>query len=178
MPPNAVFLHAATIGTLNAFKLRRRMRCNLAPKISRLHGLSSCQKMLTNINLMKQKSFRSCGRLRRSADRVSTPYICITCGGATGAALWTFTGLLHAWHLRLRRPPSTGAQASQTLPHGRAAVPRDPGVHTVGRRQTGHVAPGGRNISALGQAYSLGLSPKNSAIGVIGISLTPTALSK
>ena len=75
-------------------------------------------------------------------------------------------------------PPSTGAQASQTLPHGRAAVPRDPGVHTVGRRQTGHVAPGGRKISALGQAYGLGLSPKNSAIGVIGISLTPIALSK
>ena len=71
-------------------------------------------------------------------------------------------------------PPSTGAQASRTLPHGRAAVPRDP----VGRRQTGHVAPGGRKISALGQAYSPGLSPKNSAIGVIGISLTPTALSK
>ena len=74
-------------------------------------------------------------------------------------------------------PPSTGAQAFQTLPHGRA-LPRDPGVHTVGRRQTGHVAPGGRKISALGQEYSLGLSPKNSAIGVIGISLTPIALSK
>ena len=62
------------------------MRCNFAPTISRLHGLSSCQKMLTNINLMKQKSFRSCGRLRRRADRVSTPCICISCGGATGAA--------------------------------------------------------------------------------------------
>ena len=62
------------------------MRCKLAPKISRLHGLSSCQKMLTNINFIKQKNFRSCGRLRRSADRVSTPCICITCGGATGAA--------------------------------------------------------------------------------------------
>ena len=75
-------------------------------------------------------------------------------------------------------PPSRGVQAFETEPHGRAAVPRDPGVHTVGRRQTGHVAPGGRKISALGQAYSLGLSPKNSAIGVIGISLTPIALSK
>ena len=62
------------------------MRCNLAPKMSRLHGLSSCKKMLTNIYFMKQKKFRSCGGLRRSADRVSTPYICITCGGATGEA--------------------------------------------------------------------------------------------
>ena len=85
---------------------------------------------------------------------------------------------VHWTALAAAPPPSTGAQASQTLAHERAAVPRDPGVHTVGRRQTGHVAPGGRKISALGQACSLGLSPENSAIDVIGISLTPTALSK
>ena len=34
------------------------MRCNLAPKMSRLHGLSSCKKMLTNIYFMKQKKFQ------------------------------------------------------------------------------------------------------------------------
>ena len=44
-------------------------------------------------------------------------------------------------------PSSSGVQASQTEPHGRAAVPHDPGVHTVGRRQTSHVAPGGAEIS-------------------------------
>ena len=82
------------------------MRCNFAAKISRLHGLRSCQKMLTNINFMKQKSFRSCGRLRRSADRVSTPYICITCGGATGAAVRFIKNVPHASgsHTPDRRP--------------------------------------------------------------------------
>ena len=84
------------------------MRCNLAPKISRLHGLSSCQKMLTNINLMKQKNFRSCGRLRRSADRVSTPYICISCGGATGA--------VRAWDAPLQAQHSSGS-AAHRRPH-------------------------------------------------------------
>ena len=84
---------------------------------------------------------------------------------------------VHARHLRLRRLPQE-AFTFETEPHGRAAVPRDPGVHTVGRRQTGHVAPGGTEISARGQAYSLGLSSKNSAIGVIGVSPTPIALSK
>ena len=39
------------------------MHCNLAPRISRLHASSSCQKMVINMKLKKQKSFTSYERL-------------------------------------------------------------------------------------------------------------------
>ena len=62
------------------------MHCNLAPMISQLHASSSCQKMVINMKLKKQKSFTSYVRLRRRADRVSTLDIGNSGGGAIVAA--------------------------------------------------------------------------------------------
>ena len=84
MPPRLSFRMQQRL-TL-AFILRRRMHCNLAPMISRLHASSSCQKMVINMKLKKQNSFTSCGRLRRRAGRVSTLDTGISCGGAIVAA--------------------------------------------------------------------------------------------
>ena len=66
------------------------MHCNLVPKISRLHGLSSCRKMLTSMKSL-QKRFTSCERLRRRADHVSTSDICISCVSKGIASVLVFS---------------------------------------------------------------------------------------